>query len=173
MEQLTRDGQVRQRVARRAQALWALDRGERVATIVHWPGVERTSLWYLWKRYPQRGMEALFDAPRSGRPRVFSPLQRVAIERMACTAPQPTVCPCPGGIVAACNRPWSSKPSATPSTTRRWPIVWPRPVCSRLAVVTGRLPAWMRNSCDWRPRCCGVTSRWTGSIAGGSGTRYG
>jgi hypothetical protein len=73
LEQLTRDGQVLQRVARRAQALLALDRGERIVEIVHWTGVERTSLWYLWQRYQQWGMAALFDAPRSGRPRVFSP----------------------------------------------------------------------------------------------------
>ena len=44
----------------------------------------------------------------------FPPLQRVAIERMACTAPPaPTGCTCPGGIVAACSRSWWSKPSST------------------------------------------------------------
>ena len=39
------DGQGVQRVARRAQALLALARGERIVDIVHWSGVERTSLW--------------------------------------------------------------------------------------------------------------------------------
>jgi Winged helix-turn helix len=73
LEQIARDGQGVQRVARRAQALLALDRGERIVDIVHWSGVERTSLWYLWQRYQQRGVEVIFDAPRSGRPRVFSP----------------------------------------------------------------------------------------------------
>jgi Winged helix-turn helix len=73
LEQLARDGQGRQCVARRAQVLLALDRGERIVDIVHWTGVERTSLWYLWQRYQQRGLAAIFDAPRSGRPRVFSP----------------------------------------------------------------------------------------------------
>src|SRR5215211_4459599 len=71
--QVARYGQGQQRVARRAQALLALDRGERIVDIVHWSGIERTSLWYLWQRYQQRGIEAISDAPRSGRPRVLSP----------------------------------------------------------------------------------------------------
>ena len=45
--QVARYGQGQQRVARRAQALLALDRGERIVDIVHWSGIERTSLWYL------------------------------------------------------------------------------------------------------------------------------
>src|SRR5713101_8049099 len=73
LQQIASEGQVLQRVARRARALLALDRGERIVEIVHWTGVERTSLWYLWQRYQQRGVEAIFDAPRSGRPRGFSP----------------------------------------------------------------------------------------------------
>lgn len=73
LEQVARYGQGQQRVARRAQALLALDRGERIVDIVYWSGVERTSLWYLWQRYQQRGVEAVVDAARSGRPRVFSP----------------------------------------------------------------------------------------------------
>jgi hypothetical protein len=45
LEQSAWDGQGVQRVARRAQALRALDRGERIVDIVYWSGVERTSLW--------------------------------------------------------------------------------------------------------------------------------
>jgi hypothetical protein len=44
-------------------------------------------LWYLWRRYQQYGVDAIFDAVRSGRPPVFPPLQRVHIERVACTDP--------------------------------------------------------------------------------------
>ena len=73
LQQIANDGQVLHRVARRARALLALDRGERIVEIVHWMGVERTSLWQVWQRYQQRGVEAIFDAPRSGRPPVFSP----------------------------------------------------------------------------------------------------
>ena len=47
LEQIASEGQVLQRVAKRARALLALDRGERMVEIVRWTGVERTSLWYL------------------------------------------------------------------------------------------------------------------------------
>ncbi len=61
-----------QRVANRARALLALDRGERIVDIVRWLAISRASLWYLWQRYLERGVEAIFDEERSGRPAVFS-----------------------------------------------------------------------------------------------------
>lgn len=67
------DGQMIQRVANRARALLALDRGERIVAIVLWLGVGRTSLWGLWGRYLDYGVEAIFDQERSGRPPLFSP----------------------------------------------------------------------------------------------------
>ena len=60
------------REAKRVQALLALDRGERIEAIVHWVGLSRGAVWYLWQRYQERGIEAIFDADRSGRPNVFS-----------------------------------------------------------------------------------------------------
>ena len=60
------------REAKRVQALLALDRGERIETIVHWVGLSRGAVWHLWQRYQERGIEAIFDADRSGRPVVFS-----------------------------------------------------------------------------------------------------
>ena len=81
------DGQLSQRVAQRAQALFALDRGERIGAMVHWLGWSRTGRWELWQRDHAWGIDAAFEAARSGRPPVFSPLQRVQIERVACTAP--------------------------------------------------------------------------------------
>ncbi len=67
------DGQLIQRVANRARALLALDRGERLGDIGHWLGWSRMGLWYVWQRYEQYGLDAIFDAERSGRPPVFSP----------------------------------------------------------------------------------------------------
>ena len=67
------DGQVAQRIATRARALLALDRGERIVEIVRWLGRSRAALWYLWQRYLQHGPAAVFDDERSGRPPVFSP----------------------------------------------------------------------------------------------------
>lgn len=73
LQEIADDGQVIQRVAYRARALLALDRGERIVVIVHWLGLSRTGLWCLWRRYQQRGVEAIFDDQRSGRPATFSP----------------------------------------------------------------------------------------------------
>ena len=73
LNEVVTDGQMIQRVANRARALLALDRGERIVEIVRWIGVSRTGLWYLWQRYLERGVEAIFDEERNGRPPVFSP----------------------------------------------------------------------------------------------------
>ena len=72
LQEVTRQGQLCQRVTLRARAVLALDRGERFGEVGHWLGLSRMALWYLWQRYQQRGVAAIFDAPRPGRPRVFS-----------------------------------------------------------------------------------------------------
>jgi len=73
LRQLVLDGQLIQRVAMRARVLLALDRGERLFEIVRWLGISRTVVWELWQRYAEHGVEAIFDAERSGRPPLFSP----------------------------------------------------------------------------------------------------
>jgi hypothetical protein len=40
---------------------------------------ERTTVWRVCQRYQDEGLSAaLYDAPRSGRPRVFSPARVLA-----------------------------------------------------------------------------------------------
>jgi hypothetical protein len=73
LHEILADGHLVQRVAKRVQALLALDRGERIVEIVHWLGWSRMGLWDLWQRYQVWGGEAIFDGERSGRPPVFSP----------------------------------------------------------------------------------------------------
>jgi hypothetical protein len=72
LNELLCNGLLPLREAKRVQALLALDRGERIEEIVHWIGLSRGAVWYLWQRYQERGVEAIFDADRSGRPVVFS-----------------------------------------------------------------------------------------------------
>jgi hypothetical protein len=55
LQAIVADGQLIQRVGHRAQALLALDRGERLQEIGHWLGWSRMGLWYLWQRYQQYG----------------------------------------------------------------------------------------------------------------------
>lgn len=73
LQAILADGHLMQRVANRARALLALDRGERLVEIAHWLGWSRMGRWHLWQRYQQCGVAAIWDAERSGRPPAFSP----------------------------------------------------------------------------------------------------
>jgi hypothetical protein len=69
------DGQTPLKVARRAQIL--LGRANAQQRIV-WLGekieLDEATIWRVCERYRAGGLEAaLYDAPRTGRPRVFSP----------------------------------------------------------------------------------------------------
>jgi transposase len=44
----------------------------------------RTGVWYVCRRYELAGLDAVHDAPRTGRPREISELERVAIQQLAC-----------------------------------------------------------------------------------------
>ncbi len=74
LQDLLRDGQIPLKVARRVQILLGrTDKQQRVRLLGEKVEHERTTLWRVCERYRQRGLEAaLYDAPRSGRPRVFS-----------------------------------------------------------------------------------------------------
>src|SRR5689334_13824229 len=73
LQLILQDRQLPQYAANRARALLALEAGEPVELIEAWTGLQRMALWYLQRRYPQRGIEVIWDAPRSGRPVTFSP----------------------------------------------------------------------------------------------------
>lgn len=74
LEQLVRDGRTEQRVARRARILLAMADPETVVqNLADRLEVERTTIWHLCRRYEQRGVEVVLDAPREGRPRRFLP----------------------------------------------------------------------------------------------------
>ena len=72
---LLRDGQTPLKVARRAQILLGrTDNEQQVGPLGEKVEQERTTIWRVCERYAQGGLEAaLYDAPRSGRPRIFSP----------------------------------------------------------------------------------------------------
>lgn len=72
LSEIVKDGQLIQRVANRARVLLALDRGERIVDILPWVGMKRMAIWLLWQRYLERGVDAIFDDERSGRPPIFS-----------------------------------------------------------------------------------------------------
>ena len=74
LERLVRSGCTEQRVARRARILLAMSNPETVVQrLADQVEQTRVAIWTLCRRYEERGMEAVFDAPRSGRPWEISP----------------------------------------------------------------------------------------------------
>jgi hypothetical protein len=74
LQQLMPDGQTPLRVARRARILLSCAEPEqRVLVVSDKVGQNRTTVWRVCDRYRAAGLKAaLYDAPRAGRPRVFS-----------------------------------------------------------------------------------------------------
>ncbi len=73
--ELLRDGRTPLKVARRAQILLNRnDEQQRVVRLGEKIEQDAATIWRVCERYRQGGLEAaLYDAPRSGRPRAFSP----------------------------------------------------------------------------------------------------
>jgi hypothetical protein len=82
IQRLLDDGRTEQRTARRCQVLLAMSKPKTIVEdLAHQVQMTRTGVWYVCRRYEQSGLDAIYDAPRSGRPREISALQRVAIEQ--------------------------------------------------------------------------------------------
>lgn len=74
LRRLLRDGHTPQRVAQRARILLACARAQSRQQVASQVDQHRTTVWRVCNRYDQAGLlAALYDAPRTGRPRVFSP----------------------------------------------------------------------------------------------------
>ncbi len=74
LQELLRDGHTPLRVARRARILLHRAEGQqqRVKSLGERVEQDTATIWRVCERYRSGGLEAaLYDAPRSGRPRVF------------------------------------------------------------------------------------------------------
>ena len=74
LQELLRDGHTPLSVARRARILLRRAEGQqqRVKSLAERVEQDATTIWRVCERYRSGGLEAaLYDAPRSGRPRVF------------------------------------------------------------------------------------------------------
>jgi hypothetical protein len=75
LDSLLCDGRTEQRVARRARVLLAMTDPETVVErLAEQVAQTRVAIWKLCRGYEDVGLEAVFDAPRSGRPWEISPL---------------------------------------------------------------------------------------------------
>jgi hypothetical protein len=75
LHELLRDGQTPLQVARRAQILLSRNNEQqRVVLLSEKVEQDTTTVWRVCERYRLGGLQAaLYNAPRSGRPRVFPP----------------------------------------------------------------------------------------------------
>ncbi len=75
VQELLCDGQTPLKIARRAQILLSrTDVQQRVILLGEKVDHDTATIWRVCERYRQSGLPAaLYDAPRSGRPPVFSP----------------------------------------------------------------------------------------------------
>jgi len=88
IERLLDDGRTEQRLVRRGHVLLAMKNSKTlVSDLCQQVGMTRFGIWCLCRRYEAVGLDAIYDAPRSGRPREITALQRVSIEQLACCEP--------------------------------------------------------------------------------------
>ncbi len=87
LEALLRSGKTEQRTARRTRVLLGIHQGEGVKPLSEKVELDPSTLWRVCRRYEERGIEAVYDAPRSGRPPEISPPGAGRIENVACTPP--------------------------------------------------------------------------------------
>ena len=84
LQRLVESGKTEQRVARRARILLSMEHPQtKVGELARHLEITRVAIWKLCRRYEASGVEAIYDAPRLGRPRVFSPLGQGA-DRATC-----------------------------------------------------------------------------------------
>ncbi|MGB8643827.1 MAG: helix-turn-helix domain-containing protein, partial [Anaerolineae bacterium] len=76
LQRLLSDGRTEQRVARRCRVLLAMeDPNTIVDELTHEVRMTRTGVWYVCRRYERAGLDAVQDAPRTGRPHEISELE--------------------------------------------------------------------------------------------------
>ena len=88
LQELVRAGTRSVRVVRRVQVLLKSDEGLTDEEIAEHVGVTVRTIAKIRKRFCQEGWErAIFDAPRSGKPPVFTVKQQQQVIALACTDP--------------------------------------------------------------------------------------
>jgi transposase len=87
LERLLQQGEQSAKLYRRALALLELDRGKTYTAVSHTLQVTITTLSHWAAKYHEKGLAALQDEPRSGRPIEIDGSQRAKITALACSTP--------------------------------------------------------------------------------------
>jgi len=88
IERLLDDGRTEQRIVRRGRVLLAMKNPRTIVSdLCQQVGMTRFGIWCICRRYESVCLNAIYDEPRSGRPREITALQRVSIEQLACCEP--------------------------------------------------------------------------------------
>lgn len=86
LEDMTRKGILKARVFKRVQMLLLSHRGKSDAEICEILHVSNPTLKRIRKEFVQEGLDAaLYDAPRSGRPGIYTGVDKAKITALACT----------------------------------------------------------------------------------------
>lgn len=67
LQKVLRNGKTEQRVARRARILLLVGSGTPVQRVAEIADVDPATVWRVCRRYEERGIESIYDAPRCGR----------------------------------------------------------------------------------------------------------
>jgi hypothetical protein len=73
LQKVLRNGKTQQRIARRARILLEMSSPQTIVNeLAKYVQMTPTAIWQVCRRYDERGIGMIHDAPRSGRPRFFS-----------------------------------------------------------------------------------------------------
>ncbi|TEU15186.1 MAG: helix-turn-helix domain-containing protein [Anaerolineales bacterium] len=90
---MVHSGKTEQRTARRARVLLGMRRGERVKQLSERVEQDPSTVWRVCRRYEERGIEAVYDAHRSGRPpEIFPPSSGRGLRTWPVPNRESTVC---------------------------------------------------------------------------------
>jgi putative transposase len=87
LQGLVKKSSLRVKVFRRAQSLLALDAGQSLQQVASGVGVNYNTVATWRDRYQEKGLLALEDEPRSGRPPHIDGTQRAKVTALACSTP--------------------------------------------------------------------------------------
>ncbi len=87
LQRLVREAKQPARIHRRAQALLLMDRGKTRTEVEQLSGVSVSTLGRLKRRYRDKGLAALEEGKRSGRPCKLSEFERKGLIALACSEP--------------------------------------------------------------------------------------